>query len=171
MCLTSILGGNMAALSKRAIGIALGSTMLAAGLASAEEAVLTIDGKTSVGTTVEYTISGLEELGTAVIETTTPWHEGVVRFEGVPLATLAEELGVKSGNAVVLALNNYHSQIPVSDFFDFDPILATKMNGQHMSIKGKGPLFVIYPYDNERELQSELYYSRSVWQVRSITFE
>jgi len=40
-----------------------------------------------------------------------------------------------------------------------------------MSVRDKGPLFVIYPFDSKAELKSEQYYSRAAWQVRSITIE
>ncbi len=37
-----------------------------------------------------------------------------------------------------------------------------------MAVRDKGPLFVIYPYDSNTELQSELYFGRSAWQLRTI---
>jgi len=148
-----------------------GFVLACANLAHADEAVLAVAGEIAGGERIEFSISSLEEMGTEEIATRTPWHDGPVRFEGVPLAVLAKQLGVTGGNAVVEAFNNYQSQIPVSDFFDFDPILAMKKDGAYMTLREKGPFFVVYPYDRDKELQSELYYSRSVWQVRSITFE
>jgi hypothetical protein len=40
-----------------------------------------------------------------------------------------------------------------------------------MPVSDKGPFFIIYPFDSFEELKNELYYSRSAWQVRSITIE
>ena len=37
-----------------------------------------------------------------------------------------------------------------------------------MSVRDKGPLFVIYPFDEAPELNNETYYGRSAWQVKSI---
>jgi hypothetical protein len=44
-------------------------------------------------------------------------------------------------------------------------ILALKRDGEYMPVRDKGPLFIIYPYDNAPELRSQQFYSRSVWQV------
>jgi hypothetical protein len=42
------------------------------------------------------------------------------------------------------------------------------MNGEHLRVRTKGPLWVIYPWNDYSELQSESYYSRSIWQLRSL---
>lgn len=34
-----------------------------------------------------------------------------------------------------------------------------------MSVRDKGPLWVIYPYDSDPALQSEVTYARSIWQL------
>jgi len=37
-----------------------------------------------------------------------------------------------------------------------------------MSLRDKGPIFVIYPFDKHPELLNEVVFSRSVWQVTEI---
>jgi hypothetical protein len=37
-----------------------------------------------------------------------------------------------------------------------------------MSVRDKGPLWLIYPYDSKAEYQSETIYSRSIWQLVKI---
>lgn len=133
--------------------------------------VLTIDGNLSGGKPLDFTIAELEALGTKTIKTGTPWHDGVVTFEGVPMTVLMKHVGADGDNAAILALNNYRTDVPLSDFEQYGVILATKKNGEYMPISDKGPLFVIYPFDDNPELQSEVYFSRSAWQVRSITIE
>ena len=34
-----------------------------------------------------------------------------------------------------------------------------------MSVREKGPLFVVYDYDSDPELKQQKYYGRSAWQV------
>ncbi|HBQ6508802.1 TPA: oxidoreductase, partial [Klebsiella variicola subsp. variicola] len=46
-----------------------------------------------------------------------------------------------------------------------------KMNGEYMRVRDKGPLFIVYPYDSSTELQNQIYYSRSAWQVSKIIIE
>lgn len=139
--------------------------------AGGDQVVLTIDGAIAGGTPRDFTIEQLEALGTQAIETSTPWHDGVVKFEGVPLAKLMDYVGANGETAYVVALNNYSTEIPIADFAAHGVILASRRDGAAMPVSDKGPLFVIYPFDAEPELNSELYYSRSAWQVRQITIE
>lgn len=40
-----------------------------------------------------------------------------------------------------------------------------------MAIRDKGPLFIVYPYDSDSQLQNQLYYTRSAWQVAKLRVE
>lgn len=146
------------------------SLLVFASPADAEETVLTITGNIT-GAEVNMTLSDIKALGTTRIVTTTPWHDGEVTFEGVRMSQLMEAVGAHGTTAFVVALNDYSTEIPLSDFTRFEPILAYYKDGQHMEVVDKGPLFVIYPFDDEPQLNSQLYHSRSAWQVRSIEIE
>jgi hypothetical protein len=139
--------------------------------ASAGNAILTIDGDIAGQAPVDMTLADIEALGTATIVTRTPWHEKAVSFEGVPLATLLEKAGANGQTLSVFALNNYRSEMPVSDAADHGVILAYKQDGAYMPVSDKGPLFIVYPFDADPSLNNEVYYARSAWQVRSITVE
>ena len=67
-----------------------------------------------------------------------------------------------------VALNNYKVEIPIDDASRYAVLLATRLDGEPMSVRDKGPLLVIYPFDAHPELRSAVYYSRSAWQLRSI---
>jgi len=116
-------------------------------------------------------ITDIAKLGTTVIKTSTPWHNGVQAFEGVSLDKLVKSAGLSGKTLVVKALNNYMTEIPVSDLTKYPVILAYKRNGDMMPVADKGPFFIIYPFDSNNSLKSEVYYSRSAWQVKSITVE
>ncbi|HRE20481.1 MAG TPA: oxidoreductase [Rhabdaerophilum sp.] len=151
--------------------IVLGAAPSTANDRAAEKVILRIEGILREGHAKEFTRSHLEALGLTTIRTTTPWHDGVQQFEGIRLDVLMKTVGAEGKTAHIVALNKYRTEIPVSDFARFGPILALKRNGQYMEVRDKGPLFVIYPFDNLPELKSELYYSRSAWQVRAMTLE
>ncbi|HBT7198433.1 TPA: hypothetical protein MCI55_005215 [Klebsiella pneumoniae] len=87
------------------------------------------------------------------------------------LSKLMDLVGAKGTSARVLALNDYTTIIPIDDFYKFPVIMALKMNGQYMRIRDKGPLFIVYPYDSSAELQNQIYYSRSAWQVSKMIIE
>ena len=136
-----------------------------------ERPILTISGKISVtnkDNTAQFDRKMLETMGMVTIETTTPWHEGKVKFEGVPLDKLMKQVGATGQRVIVVALNDYTTEIPMDDFAKFNVILAIKRNGEYMSVRDKGPLFIIYPYDSNPDLKSQTYYARSAWQVAKI---
>ncbi len=133
-----------------------------------EPVILTIEGKIAESGRIELRRSDIEALGLSTIRTTTPWHDGVQTFEGVPMTTLMDRIGAKGSKIEVVALNKYRTAIPVEDFARHGPILALKRNGNYMEVRDKGPLFIIYPYDAKAELKSEQYFARSAWQVRAI---
>lgn len=134
----------------------------------AEETILTIEGKTINGKAKHYTLEKIETFKVHTIKTHTPWHDGLTEFQGVLLSDLLKDVGNQGETIRVIALNDYSALIPVTDTGRYSPILAYKLNGSYMSIEDKGPLFVIYPFDDNPELQEEIYHSRSVWQVRTI---
>ena len=135
------------------------------------EVVLTVTGDIRVGNQGESAVFDLEmlqALGATSFETSTPWTEGVHSFTGVSLAALMAVLGVTEGSLRATAINDYAVDIPVSDAVDGGPILAYLQDGKPMSIREKGPLWVVYPYDLNEDYQSEVSYSRSIWQLVSL---
>ena len=47
-------------------------------------------------------------------------------------------------------------------------ILARLLDDQPMPLRDKGPLFIMYPFDSQTKLRSSIYYSRSIWQLKSL---
>ena len=87
------------------------------------------------------------------------------------MEALLAHVGATGDVAEVLALNNYRTTIPLADFSEYPVLLALQQDGEYMTVRNKGPLFIIYPFDDFDELRTDLYYSRSAWQVRSITIK
>jgi hypothetical protein len=145
---------------------------------AAEKPILTISGKinaqtgsTGSASSDEGTVfdrNKLEALGMETIETKTPWYKEVVKFEGVSLDKLMQSVGASGDRVVAVALNDYSVEIPMEDFAKHHVILALKRDGEYMSVRDKGPLFVVYPYDSDPELRSQKFYSRSAWQVKQL---
>jgi hypothetical protein len=138
------------------------------------KAILSISGKienTNNGTVAEFDRAMLENIGLETIETTTPWYDSRVRFEGVPLDKLMQFVGATGTKMTVVALNDYVTTIPMEDFKKFKVVLALKRDGNYMPVRDKGPLFIVYPYESDPQLQSQTYYTRSAWQVAKLIIE
>jgi hypothetical protein len=79
--------------------------------------------------------------------------------------------GSRGSKLYVVALNDYAAEIPLADLEKYDVILARKINGKVLTVRDKGPLFVMYPFDKKPELRTKEIYSRCVWQVNRIRVE
>lgn len=135
------------------------------------EAILVVSGQiaaTNVGDTAQFDQAMLEQLGAVTIETTTIWTEGPQTFTGVPLARLLSEVGASGGTVNAIAINDYAVDIPSEDWVETGPIVSYLHNGDAMSVRDKGPLWIIYPYDSNADYQTEVIYSRSIWQLDRI---
>ena len=135
------------------------------------DVLLTITGAISQANTAgaaEFDRAMLAGFDAVEIETTTIWTEGVQTFVGVELDDLLAAVGAEGGTLRAIAHNDYAVDIPVGDAVDGGPIIAYLRNGEEMSLREKGPLWVIYPFDSTPDYQTEQIYSRSIWQLDRI---
>lgn len=141
---------------------------LALPVAAGAAELLTVTGPTGVQT---YDLPALEAFELVTFETSTIWTSGVASFEGVPLKALLDAASIEEGSVQATAINDYAIDIPVAEITDSYPIVAYRMNDEVMSTRDKGPLWVIYPFDSEPSLQTEVNYSRSIWQLDRIALK
>ena len=141
---------------------ALSFLLALAGPALADDPLLTVVGPDGTQT---YDQTALQAFGPVSFATSTIWTEGQPTFTGVPLQTILTDAGIDQGTVSAVAINDYAVQIPVDEVTADYPIVAFQQDGQAMSVRDKGPLWVIYPYDSDPALQSEVTYARSIWQL------
>jgi hypothetical protein len=135
------------------------------------DTVLTVTGdvtETAGGQKWQFEESELRALPTVQFETDTIWTEGTQVFEGVSLSALLTHVGASDGNLLATAANDYTVTIPTSDAVENGPIIAYLRNGEKMSLRDKGPLWIVYPFSGNDAYKTEEYYSRSIWQLDRI---
>lgn len=133
--------------------------------------VLTVTGLDQTafpGGKMEFDLAMLQALGASEITTSSIWTEGAHVYTGVMIKTLAQQ--IKSGDHALRfhALNDYAVDIPAADTNDVAPMLAYEADHAPMSVRDKGPLWVIYPFDAGAEFRTDTTFSRSIWQVSAI---
>lgn len=123
------------------------------------------------GDAAVFDMKMLGEMPPTAFTTSTIWTDGETSFVGVELDDLLNAVGASGSRIIAVALNDYAVKLPVSDARNGGPIVAYLMNGEPMSPRTKGPLWIVYPYDSATEYRSELIYSRSIWQLASMRIE
>ncbi len=106
----------------------------------------------------------LDELGSASIETHTVLTEDLQRYEGIPLEAVLRRVGAKGNVMRAAAANAYEVDIPFDDL-QYGPLIAMQANGRPLTLRDKGPLWIVYPRDAHKVLQDQRYDSRWIWQL------
>ena len=155
----------------------LGSMALATlpGIASTlqPKAFLTVSGRigrinNKTTNTYDFTESDFLKLNQSSITTGTSWTPTSV-FVGPLLLDVMQAAGVTSGKLVLKTLDDYSAPIPWDDLVRYGVILAHSQDGQRLNNKRWGPLWTIYPRDqNPAALRGPIAESRFIWQVDRI---
>lgn len=138
------------------------------------EVLLVVDGainRVNVANEAHLDIGIIQSLPHHSLRTTTSVTDGVRQFDGFLMRDLLHFLLAEGEVVTAHALNNYRVDIPISDFHDYDVLLATHMDGERLLPSGKGPLWIIYPRDTWRQLQDIRYDYRWVWQLHRLTIK
>jgi len=134
--------------------------------------VLTLTGLISEGNQgnakAEFDMAMLEKLPQHRVKTRTPWHEEVREYTGPRLRDVLSAVKASGKTIRATALNDYVVEIPWEDIEKYDVIVARLADGKPMTVREKGPLFIMYPFDSSETLQSPLYYGRAAWQLKAI---
>ncbi len=137
----------------------------------ARPVLLTLRGRVRIpndGVQAHFDMPMLEALPQTSFTTRTPWYAQPRRFTGPLLRDVLASAGCQGQTLRLIALNDYRIDIPFDDAQRHDVIVARLLDDKPMGVRDKGPLFVIYPFDDRPELRSALFYSRSAWQLRTI---
>lgn len=162
MPFTRVLHLSLVLLSACAILAAAFSTP-----ARAERVVLRVTGAIAAhhDGVAEFTRADLKALGLHSLRTSTSVTDGTPHFEGFLMRDLMEALGAEGESVIAHALNDYRMEIPREDFRRFDVIGALAMDGEALTPRDKGPVWIVYPRDDHRELEDIRYDTRWVWQL------
>lgn len=80
--------------------------------------------------------------------------------------------GIEGETALGMALDKYEVDIPTQDFKDYDVIAAIEVDGKAISVREKGPAWIVYPTVDHAELRKDpVYEARSIWQLKELTIK
>jgi hypothetical protein len=135
--------------------------------------VLTVSGRIRGGKEISFDMPTLERLGVIRYTTLTSWTKEPAAFDGILLSSLLDVVGAddQATTMVMTALNDFQSSVPITDARTWPVMVAIKENGQYLSRRERGPLWIVYPQHAYPDLGKREYLSRWVWQLASIRIE
>ena len=97
--------------------------------------------------------------------TSTPWTETALTFSGPTLSSVLQYYNITDGQLNLVAVNRYEIEVPWDYVEKSSPIIANRINGEAFTVREKGPLWVVFPFDSDERYTSFLVHSMSVWQL------
>lgn len=154
----------------RAVALALVTPFLVADRALADDTPVVLTIHPAQGTPpIELTDADLMALAQTSFVTSTLWTAERHSFSGPSLHRVLTKVGAEPSAPVKLvAANDYAVTLEPELIGEQYPIIANRLDGAPFSIRKKGPLWVMFPFDGEPEFKTELHYSLSVWQLTDI---
>ena len=137
----------------------------------AGKVILTVTGTLNVRNEAEAAVFDqalLDQLPQHSFSTKTPWYPEARKFSGVLLSDLLKAVGAQGTTLKAAALNDYRVEIPIEDLVRHGAMIASQLDGKPIAVRDKGPLLVIYPFDDKPELRTAVHYSRAIWQLKSL---
>lgn len=132
------------------------------------DTLLVVTGQMSPEGPARFDREALRDLPQHRITTSTPWTDGVSVFEGPLLCDVLERVGADGTMLRARAINDYLVDIPMSDCERYPVILALERDGEALSRRDMGPIWIVYPRDDFPELDLETINARWVWQLSEI---
>lgn len=109
--------------------------------------------------------AALEAMPQVSFDTTTIWTEGRITFQGPRLRDVLIRAGITEGRILLRALNDYEVEMELEELGEDWPIIATRQNGHPFDVRDQGPLWLVYPYDEDIDATPERIHTLSVWQL------
>jgi hypothetical protein len=107
----------------------------------------------------------LSALPQKIITTSTHWakkgsYRGPLLSDVIALAKVPAPKKL-----TVYTWDNFNVDIPISDLAKYGVILATSLNNERLKLDDWGPTFIMYPYDDNKELHRPAGLRKMAWQV------
>jgi len=136
------------------------------------DTILTVTGKIGAandGDKIVMDLATIESVGLVDYKVSDPFENKDVTFRGVLMTDLLNlwKVDKSATTLVMIALNDYSVDVPMTDFQQYPIIFALQEDGTYMPVSTRGPAMLVYPYNNF-QFDHEKYNDRWIWQIKSI---
>ncbi len=115
-----------------------------------------------------FSFNELSKLPNTIVHTKTIWTS-TSDFSGPLISEILSAVGAHENakTVEVKTIDNFYVTIPISDFKQWEVILAYSRDGRRLKASTKGPLWIIYPVDKYKsELNNNLTRPKLAWGVK-----
>ena len=134
-----------------------------------DRVVLTIQNIADGQDPVSYTLADLDAYTQVEIKTTNEFVDGLTAFTGPMAREILSEVSADATDSIrFVAINEYQIDIAAEELFEYDVILATRMDNEVLPRRTKGPIWLMYPTADHPELQDARINAKLIWQVNRI---
>lgn len=114
----------------------------------------------------------LETFPQTTIVTETPFYEGLKSFTGPALNRVLNSFGLDDQSQLTLrALNDYEYTGSLEEIMALGAIIATRDDGLPMSVRDRGPFWIMLPLTDRPELNTPEMHRYMVWQLSVIELQ
>lgn len=114
----------------------------------------------------------LEAFPQTRIVTTSPYYDGTAEFTGPSLSRVLESFELSGDTRIILrALNDYRVDGNLKELLAMDPVVATRMDSEPMSVRDRGPFWLMLPLSDRPELDEQEFHRFMIWQLEAISLD
>ena len=142
--------------------------------APTDTVILRLDGNVTavnIESATVFDLPMLKSLGSETFSAKTEWTEGTPTFTGVPLKVLIDTVGASGDEIIATAADGYAISLPMADVDRYNLLLVYAIDGTELDHTDKGPLWIMYRWDQMTAQEIEDKSPNAVWQLQQLTFE
>lgn len=134
---------------------------------SKPQSILTLE--TPSGKQIHLTREDLQALPQTQFTTSTPWTLKAHTYQGPKLSLVIDKFEQPITSIQVFAYNGYAIDMKASEWQQYPFILAMQQDGKALTLRNKGPLWILLPFDENPKFSStQSFLIQSIWQIEKI---
>ena len=132
-----------------------------------ERESLYVHGKIEVGA-MNIGLDLLRQWGGETLKTRTPFTDGEPVFTGITFARLWERISPTGKTIRARAVNDYVIEESAERLIAMEAFLAYERDSRLLTVRDKGPFWIVFPWSQRPDLSAPGVYSLSIWQLVEI---
>ena len=140
----------------------------------ADDTLLTLSNPRIAGPhgVIKFTRADLEAMQQVEITTSNAFMDHPATFRGPSAYALIDQIGRAGANVVRLSsANEFFIDVDIAELADYGVILAIEVDDKRLTMRDRGPIWLMYPVDQFEELQNPSMNNRLIWHLQTIELQ